>query len=129
MNISAQLATPAPSVHRSEIIDRAMILDRVGGDQELLREITGIFLEEYPMLIEEIKTAANLHDHKRLERAAHSLKGSVANFGASDATQAAFRLESLGRRNEMHDLGPALADLLHEFDQLRPALDELASWA
>jgi hypothetical protein len=45
------------SAQDTEVIDRAVILDRVGGDEDLLREITAIFLEEYPALIEEIRTA------------------------------------------------------------------------
>lgn len=109
-----------------EGIDRAMILDRVGGDEDLLREITVIFLEEYPSLILEIESAVTCVDAKRLERAAHSLKGSVANFGARGATQAAYRLETLGRRGELAEVGPAFEDLVAEFLRLQPALEDLA---
>jgi two-component system, sensor histidine kinase and response regulator len=126
MDISAQPVTSASGSAHSEIIDRAMILDRVGGDEELMHEITAIFLEEYPSLIEEIQAAVSVVDAKRLERAAHSLKGSVANFGATGATQAAYRLETIGRRGEMHLAAAALNDLLTEFRALQPALEQLA---
>ena len=36
-------------------VNYAAMLDRVGGDETLLREITSIFLEEYPILLTEIR--------------------------------------------------------------------------
>ena len=74
------------------------LLDRVGGDSDLLREITTIFLEEYPQLLEDIRSAVARCDDHLLERSAHSLKGSVSNFGAESATAAAYSLEQLGQQ-------------------------------
>jgi len=108
-------------------IDRAAILDRVGGDHDLLREITSIFLAEYPGLIGEIQESVAARDAIRLEKAAHSLKGSVSNFGAQAATQAAYRLETIGRRGHFEDASEALADLLMQFQQLQPFLEDLAA--
>ena len=65
------------------VLDRALALSRVGGDEDLLREIAGLFLDDYPNLVEKIKQALAANDARGLERASHSLKGSVANFGAS----------------------------------------------
>ena len=107
------------------LVDRATVLDRVGGDEDLLREIAGIFLTEYPRLIDEIQSAVDKGDAIRLERAAHSLKGSVSNFGAPAATEAAYRLESIGRKLQMTQAAEALEDLVLQFQQLRPELEEL----
>ena len=123
MNTSA----PICSEYLPSPINREMILDRVGGDEELLREITSIFLEEYPALIGEIQAAVVSGDLKRLERAAHSLKGSVANFGAQTATDAAYRLETIGRKGQVDQASDALADLILEFQRLQPVLEELAA--
>jgi two-component system, sensor histidine kinase and response regulator len=122
MSTTAQLA----SDRQPALIDRAMILDRVGGDEDLLREITSIFLSEYPGLIEEIASAVAKWDSKQLERAAHSLKGSVANFGAQGATEAAYRLETIGRNGSLKEAPSALRDLLFHFQQLQPYLARLA---
>jgi HPt (histidine-containing phosphotransfer) domain-containing protein len=106
-------------------LDRAVALERVGGDTALLREIVGLFLEEYPRLLAEIRSSLDSGDPVRLERAAHSLKGSVGNFGARAAFDAALRLELLGRA---HDLGPgedAWQSLQREMERLRPALVEM----
>jgi two-component system, sensor histidine kinase and response regulator len=108
-------------------VDLETLLDRVGGDDDLLREITTIFLDEYPAMIVEIRDAIQGKDARKLDQAAHTLKGSVANFGAQAATQAALRLETMGRRSELDGAREAFSTLEAEFEQLRPALLSLVS--
>jgi HPt (histidine-containing phosphotransfer) domain-containing protein len=47
----------------------------------------------------------------KLENAAHALKGSVANFGARNAVEAAFHLEQMGRANQMSEAEGMLGKL------------------
>ncbi len=110
-----------------EGIDREVLLDRVGGDEELLQEITKIFLEEYPGLISEIQLAVMSGNASQLEHAAHSLKGCVANFGAQAATEAAYELESIGRKRQLGAAHSALATLEYQFQLLRPQIFALLS--
>lgn len=109
----------------NESVDRAAVLDRVGGDESLLREITEIFLTEYPSLLEEIRSAVRAGDPSRLERFAHTLKGSVSNFGAAEATQAAYQLEQIGRAQHLEEAPAALRALELHFSALKPALEEM----
>lgn len=106
-------------------LDLPAVLERVGGDKDLLREIAGIFLEEYPSLIGAIRSAVADNDAPRLERAAHALKGSISNFGARPATAAAFELESVGRHNRMSDAPGRLAALEAEFTVVIPLLEQI----
>jgi HPt (histidine-containing phosphotransfer) domain-containing protein len=92
-------------------LDRPLALSRVGGDVELLREIAALFLEECPRALLEIHQAVAGGDATKLENAAHSLKGSVANFGASAAVAAAFRLEQMGRAQQLLEAPEALRAL------------------
>ncbi len=92
-------------------LDRQLALSRVGGDQQLLREIAVLFMEECPRAFAEIQDAVVCRDAAKLENAAHALKGSVANFGARDAVEAAFRLEQMGRANEMSEADGMLHQL------------------
>ena len=107
------------------IVDRAAVLDRVGGDEHLLREIIEIFLEEYPALIAEIGSSVERHDAHALERSAHTLKGSIANFGARSATQAALDLELMGRRKDLRLAPAVIATLKSELQALHSALIHL----
>jgi HPt (histidine-containing phosphotransfer) domain-containing protein len=109
-------------------LDRDAVLDRVGGDEDLLKEITEIFLAEYPALIAEIRDAIQKQDAGKLEHSAHTLKGSVSNFGADAATNAAYQLEVLGRRGCLEQAPEALRALELHFAALAPALASLAGF-
>jgi HPt (histidine-containing phosphotransfer) domain-containing protein len=58
--------------------------------------------------------------------AAHTLKGSVGNFDAQRAWQAALKLETAGRAAEWKEAGPALRTLERELALVREALGALA---
>ena len=108
------------------VLDRALALSRVGGDEDLLREIAELFLDDYPQLVEKIKQALAANDPRGLERASHSLKGSVANFGADPAYQAALELERIGRTNDMSHAKAAYQRLEQSLNSLQPELADLA---
>lgn len=93
-------------------------MDRVGGDAELLKELAGLFIEEYPQLMGELQAAVAAGDADRIERTAHGLKGAVANFGAQQAVEVALQMEQLGKRGTLE---PA-ADLLRALDLVLMAL-------
>ena len=81
------------------------LLARFDGDIELLKELAGIFLQECPRMLDEIRAALGAADSKALERAAHTLKGSVGNFAMPGPRETAQSLESLA---ESGDLSGAL---------------------
>ena len=87
----------------NKVLDLPLALSRVGDDKELLREIAVLFIEECPRAFAEIQEAIAAGDPVKLENTAHALKGSVANFGAREAVEAAFRLEQMGRAKEMSE--------------------------
>jgi len=105
-----------------DVLNLQAALDRVGGDQELLEEVAQLFLESAGGMLELVQAAAAMGDPRALERAAHALKGSVGNFGAEPAHQAALRLEQMGRKRELVGVDEALSALVKELDRLRPAL-------
>jgi HPt (histidine-containing phosphotransfer) domain-containing protein len=88
-----------------ELLDSSAILDRVGGDVDFLEEIAALFAEDSPKLLGDIRRAIEAGNAGALERAAHTLKGSVANFGAEPAREAALQLEMMGRSG---NLAPAV---------------------
>jgi len=107
------------------MIDRKVALSRVGGDTELLKEIAVLFLDTYPEVLEEIRTATQQGDAQMLERSAHGLKGSVANFGAAAAVDAARQLENMGRTRQMDEASQGLRNLELALAGLRPELEAL----
>ena len=108
-------------------LDLAAALARVGGDEELLKEIAEMFVDQCPDALAEVHRAVESNDSDALQNAAHSLKGSVGNFGAKAAFEAALRLEMMGRHHDLGDSSQALADLDSALEVLQPRLSKLIS--
>jgi PAS domain S-box-containing protein len=108
-----------------EAFDRAKALEAVGGDQELLREVAALCIESAPEHLSQIQAAIAGRDCRALERAAHTLKGMVSNFGARAAQEAALSLEMMGRRQDLTCVEDAFATLELELRRLAEALRPL----
>ena len=76
-----------------EPVDLACALHWVGGDRALLQELVGIFVEEAPGRLADLKRATVARDAKTVERVAHSLKGSAGILGAASLRAASAELE------------------------------------
>jgi PAS domain S-box-containing protein len=108
-----------------DIFDLDKALQVVDGDKGLLKEITAMFLEELHENLEWIVQAIRDKDADALEKAAHSLKGSVGNLGAKRAYGAAFQLESIGKEGRLGEAKGALKMLEKELGELEIALANL----
>jgi two-component system, sensor histidine kinase and response regulator len=108
-----------------KIFDQAAAMDRVGGDLELLIELAGMFLDDQPRMMDEIKVAVDSCDGESLHRSAHAIKGAVGNFSAQQAFDAALKLEMLGRGNDFADAKSAFESLEEALGELEPALSSL----
>jgi HPt (histidine-containing phosphotransfer) domain-containing protein len=109
-----------------QLLDPAAIdrLRKLGGDSLLIRMID-LFLENGPRRVSAALEAAANHDVRGVEHAAHSLKSSAANLGATKLRQLSEQLEIAASRAaaaEVQELIPLLAPSL---DQTCQALREL----
>ena len=87
-----------------------------------MREIASLFVETCPQHLRDIRAALSLGDRQALGRAAHSLKGAVANFHAPGALAATTRLEQLGQTGELAAADDVVARLEAELEPLLFAL-------
>jgi HPt (histidine-containing phosphotransfer) domain-containing protein len=106
-------------------LDEALALSRVGGDFELLREVVGLFLDDYPQALEKIRIAVAANDSSGVEHHAHSLKGSVSTFGAKDVFESALALEKQGRSGNLSGALDGVKRLENALQALRPELEAL----
>jgi signal transduction histidine kinase/CheY-like chemotaxis protein/HPt (histidine-containing phosphotransfer) domain-containing protein len=104
------------------VLDRRAVLSQFGGDLELLQRVVALFLEDGRALMCSIRDSIAGRDSYALEHAAHRLKGSVANFFASAAVDAALRLEVIGHARDFAGAILALTILEREMQELEPAL-------
>jgi CheY-like chemotaxis protein/HPt (histidine-containing phosphotransfer) domain-containing protein len=120
-------AEPGGAAADTEVLDRRGALARVDGDVNFLREMAGMFLEDCPKLMAEIRGALAAGDAPKLQRAAHRLKGEVGQFQAAAAFAAARQLEELGRAGQLREAAEAQAALEAQLHRLQPALAELTA--
>ena len=103
-------------------VDLAVALRGADGDEELLAELTGLFVEEWPARQEELRAALGAGDARRLERAAHGLKGVLAALGATGASASAATLEQLARSGRLDTAPRDVAALEEHILQTLPHL-------
>jgi two-component system sensor histidine kinase/response regulator len=94
---SAPVRSNKPSHQPS--VDRALLLERVDGDLSFLQELVDTFMEELPVRLNDLHRAIRRQDTDALHRAAHAFKGSLGNFGESQALHAVTTLENLSSGN------------------------------
>ena len=97
-------------------------LETVGGDHDLLRRIIDMFFETGPGLVEAVEQALENKDPTALRQTAHKLKGTVGNFGAQAAFEAAFQMEKIGDTDDLSNGAQAFRNLQNEIGRLNDAL-------
>jgi PAS domain S-box-containing protein len=113
------------SIEAIETLDRTYLLAQTGGSLETLKEIVALFREECPKLMQQIRSAITAGDSSELQRAAHTLKGSIQFFGVTRSAEAALALETLGREETLASAEDAWHVLVMEIEQFMPLLADL----
>ena len=108
---------PAPPV-----FDRASVLNRLGGDAELMTTLLQTFLEDAPNQFHEIERTLAAADAALLRIVAHNLKGAAAAVGVESLRQALQRLEAAGASGELAHAPGLLQAARGEFFRAEPIL-------
>ena len=107
----------------SPVIDWNRGLAQVDGDRELFRELLTLFANEAPPLLNRIRQAIARKDAPGIEQGAHTLKGSVSNFGAERALKAALRLEQMAHANALAHAEDAYHELEREIGRVLDSIE------
>ena len=118
-------ANDGPKTDGFELSER--VLARVGGDRQLLAEISRLFVDDAPNHLKKIESAIDHRDADALRRAAHALKGAAANFEAESVVSAARTLEEMGRENRFDAADHALQVVRYEAGRLIDTLQRVAN--
>jgi CheY-like chemotaxis protein len=109
-------------LEREEVFDEAEALTRAGSDRKLFKEVVELFIRDSKKQLTQIYKFIENRDNKRLERAAHTLKGSVDVFAAKKAFQASLKLEKIAHMGDMVHAKEVYTILENEIDCLNSAL-------
>ncbi|MFQ5773134.1 MAG: response regulator [Kiloniellaceae bacterium] len=91
---------PGPSVLDRSALEGIRALQRDGAPDTLVK-VVGVYLEHSPRLLETIERAVAARDAEGLCNAAHSLKSSTANVGATELAALCKELEAMGREHRL----------------------------
>lgn len=106
----------------NKIYDYNGALQRMGNDRDLFQEMASLLRSDAPPLLMVVQTSIKAGDAARLHRAAHTLKGLAANFGAARAVAAAAEVERLAKTGQSAGMPAAIVELEESLDELIAAL-------
>jgi HPt (histidine-containing phosphotransfer) domain-containing protein len=86
-------------------VNESTLEDLLGPDHdtEMLRDLAGVFFKDSPIILARITDSLHAGDPARLERAAHSLKGSSAAMGADRLSAVCRALEDAAATHEVNE--------------------------
>lgn len=106
--------------------DESALLARFDGNRKLLESLARTFREDCPKMMARIRNSLQARDTQGLADAAHALKGSVGNFGASSAFDSAKKIEMTARQGTLDGAWEMYAALEDDIARLLPELQALS---
>jgi HPt (histidine-containing phosphotransfer) domain-containing protein len=103
------------------------LLEVVGGEPALLGELIDSFLEETPPLLNNLRQALGQGDAAELRRAAHTIKSSSNDFGATTLAELCQELETMGKAGTLDRAAEVVAQAEKEYEQVRVKLEAVRS--
>ena len=104
------------------VFDLNATLRRLGGDTGLLADLIRVYAEDSPDLLRRLSSGIENRQFDQVRRAAHSLRGLAANFGATNLTQHLHRLEENSATAQLHDGQKVFKTIQQESARLLAAL-------
>ncbi|MBA7517118.1 Sensor histidine kinase RcsC [subsurface metagenome] len=113
--------------HGKAVFDSADLLDRLSGDEEVVREIIAEFIEDMPGQVLALKEVLAKKDASGARLRAHTIKGAAGNIGAPALQEAAFQIETACISEDLKQAGALIPVLEEQFMILKknPALSGL----
>ena len=94
------------------------------GAGDFLREVADLFLVDVPPRLESITAAAQRKDAAELASAAHALKSSAGNIGATRMHALSWKLEQMGKTGVSGDAEAVVQQLKNEYERVVAKLKE-----
>jgi HPt (histidine-containing phosphotransfer) domain-containing protein len=122
---AASAVVVEPVEDAAPVLDREVLTRNVADDAALLAELVGLFLDEAPRLLAEIRAAAGSGRAGEVEAAAHTLKSAAGSMAGVQLSATAQALELIGRRGALADAAPLIDRLERELARLAAELRRL----
>jgi HPt (histidine-containing phosphotransfer) domain-containing protein len=107
------------------ILDRAAILARLEGAEQLLLEVICVSRREWPPRVAALRQSLDAGDTATASFQAHRLVGLARHFDAVEAVAAAERIESCGTTADLDGMRAGYDEVARQFNRLEAALAAL----
>lgn len=104
------------------VLDREVILERLGGDEEILLMMLDMYLQDVDNNCAAIAGAYAAGDIAGVQREAHTIKGLLATFSDDAGSAEAYALERLAKEGEISALGAAVEALQARLQEVATVL-------
>jgi CheY-like chemotaxis protein len=105
-----------------EVFDREAALESMAGDEKLLGEVVGMFLDDCPRLLAKLRAAIAGGDLAGFGRAVHTLRGTAGHVAAGEIDAAATRLDAVARSGSCSGASAEVEALAAALDRFRHAV-------
>ncbi len=93
------------------VLDRELILERLGGDEEMLWVMLDVYVQDVENNCNSLETAFASGDAEALLREAHTVKGLLATFSDDFGANEAFAIEQQAKGGHVADQAGAVRAL------------------
>jgi HPt (histidine-containing phosphotransfer) domain-containing protein len=94
------------------------------GEPDFLTELIDIYLADSLKLVEEIKQGVVVSDASRIRNAAHTLKGSSGNLGASAFSKLCYEMEMYAKNGNLVEARKLLPKVIDDYQVVKIKLSE-----
>jgi HPt (histidine-containing phosphotransfer) domain-containing protein len=122
-NMPKQTREAAAERPRQNDWDLKELMERLGGDEEFLRELLVIFRQDARTNLEKSRKAMAELDFDSLTRTAHTLKGMLRNLSMGAAGETAAAMENASRKKQQADSKELLGKLVKDLDGILPEVE------
>jgi signal transduction histidine kinase/DNA-binding response OmpR family regulator len=126
-----ELRVSTPDADGTAVLDPAVLesLRDLAGDAQsnLLRDLHALFVRDTPARLQELGEAHAADDADSVAFAAHALKGSAANVGATRLTAVCQQIEDTARAGDLDGVDALIADASRHADDAQAALSSVVA--
>ena len=116
----ASAAATAARIDHAVLAEFREVMSEEGG--QMVAGLVTLYLKDSPLLIQDMRQAAECANLDDLRRAAHTLKGNSSQVGASRLSSLCFELEQAAKAGSLEDAGKMIERIQAEFADVETEL-------
>jgi signal transduction histidine kinase/DNA-binding response OmpR family regulator len=101
------------------VFDRDTVIERFGGDEEILVEALEVFLDDVPQQLASLRDCLANGDTEAFGRGGHSLKGAAGSVGALRIRDVGFQMEQAGGSGDLSEAAALVERASEAFEEFK----------